>query len=82
MDWVTAGVAPRSRAPGGGGAQDRAETAEMRPAAGKDPRGGGPRGRPDATRGTAAQPAVVAAPPPRRSAPVSRNPLHRQLPRP
>ncbi|MGW4841122.1 FmdB family zinc ribbon protein [Nocardia brasiliensis] len=36
----------------------------------------------DATRRTAAEPTVVAAPPPRRSASVSRNPLHRKLPRP
>lgn len=36
----------------------------------------------DATARTASEPAVVTAPPPLRAAPVSRNPLHRQLPRP
>jgi putative FmdB family regulatory protein len=38
----------------------------------------------DATRRTASDPAVVASPPARRSAPrpVSRNPLHAKLPRP
>ncbi|QIS07780.1 zinc ribbon domain-containing protein [Nocardia brasiliensis] len=35
----------------------------------------------DATGRTATEPAVVSAPP-RRSAPVTRNPLHRKLPRP
>ncbi|MFI6040630.1 FmdB family zinc ribbon protein [Nocardia sp. NPDC051321] len=36
----------------------------------------------DATERTASEPSVVAAPPPRRSVPVTRNPLHHKLPRP
>ncbi|WP_405168080.1 zinc ribbon domain-containing protein [Nocardia sp. NBC_01499] len=36
----------------------------------------------DATERTASEPSVVAAPPRRRSLPVTRNPLHRKLPRP
>ncbi|WP_067672502.1 FmdB family zinc ribbon protein [Nocardia miyunensis] len=35
----------------------------------------------DATARTAAEPSLVAAPPPRRSPRVTRNPLHRKLPR-
>ncbi|MFF3222765.1 FmdB family zinc ribbon protein [Nocardia suismassiliense] len=36
----------------------------------------------DMTERTASEPSVVAGPPPRRSVPVTRNPLHRKLPRP
>ncbi|MRH88092.1 zinc ribbon domain-containing protein [Nocardia sp. SYP-A9097] len=36
----------------------------------------------DATRRTASEPAVVGAPAGRSNAPVTRNPLHRKLPRP